>query len=274
MSAITTLISWKAIDSHGIASIYIASDSRFSWKTDYWDYGKKLYGSNKFSEMIGYCGDVLLAVSIISSLIHIIDKEIIYKNLEAPDIKNKKVVAFIEKRFLEYPKTTDTTLIHVIKDNHNYYSYYEISYSIKAKSWISKKISLESSGTSSLIGVYGSGAKSYNEKKIEYEKSDSNGTSRHYYMTLCDTIASKKDNRTGGPPQLMSIYRGKESSIDIGVLWNGKRFIHGLEILDEFYIDSLEWRNENFERYMARENKIIKGAQRQPRSQKMKKPPK
>lgn len=48
------LASWAAIDTHGISSAYIVSDSRISWgNKKYFDFGKKVFASKKYPEIFG-----------------------------------------------------------------------------------------------------------------------------------------------------------------------------------------------------------------------------
>ncbi len=58
----TLIISWIGVDDKKtgkeISSLYIASDSRYSTgpKTKF-DYGIKVFGSSKYPEIFGFCGD-------------------------------------------------------------------------------------------------------------------------------------------------------------------------------------------------------------------------
>jgi hypothetical protein len=58
---ITTLIAWVACD--GAAkqnAVYLASDSRLSWaKLGYWDLGRKIFPSEKYGDILGFCSDSL-----------------------------------------------------------------------------------------------------------------------------------------------------------------------------------------------------------------------
>lgn len=261
----TTLISWKGKDSQGIASVYLASDSRFSWEDGRnWDYGQKVFGCMNFPEIIGYCGDVMLATSIINSLIVLIDNEIIYKNIISSDVKNRIVFEYIKEKFELFPKISDTTIVHIIKDSKNEFSYYEIKYNSKNKCWTNTEDKSVMKKESDLIKAYGSGEKFYKDNLIDSIKSGLHKTSRFYYMVFCNTLEEARDKLTGGAPQLIGLYRGKNKAIPIGAIWNEKRFIYGMKIKDEFDIKDFEWRNINFERYKATENQLVKGAQKQP----------
>lgn len=266
----TTLISWKAIDSKkDIMSVYLASDSRFSWgKHKFWDHGQKIYRCINYPEVIGYCGDVLASVSIISSVIGLIDNEIIYKNETNSEEKHQKIFEYISNNFKSFPIHSDTSIVHIIRDMEGKFSYYEMQYKFKNKEWKSEIRNLETSDY--LIGAYGSGANYYREQISENVKSDLYETSRFYYMVFCDFLKKSLDIQTGGAPQLVALYKGLNKPQNIGSIWNGIRYFNGIEIKENFDIRNIEWRNENFERYKNTEIKIIEGAKVQPRPKNMK----
>lgn len=265
----TTLISWKAIDSRGISSIYLASDSRFSWGDNkHWDCGQKIYKSINYPEMIGYCGDVLVSISIISSLMLLIDNEIIYKNSISSIEKHERIIEYIRSNFNSFPISSNTNIIHITKDLSNKFSYYEIRYKYDLDIWEGKLINLDES--KDLIGAYGSGASYYTDKLQENMKNELYDTSRLYYMIFSDTLKESRDLQTGGVPQLASLYRGMNKPRNIGCIWNGNRYFNGIKLESNFTNSDIEWRNENFERYRSDKIEIIEGAQVQPRPRNMK----
>jgi len=260
----TTLISWAGVDNRGISALYLASDSRFTFGQKHWDNGQKIFSSSKFPEMLGYCGDVLLSINIISVLLNLIDSEIIFLNKESPQNKIKKISEYIEEKFKDYNKTMDTTIVYIIRNNEEFF-YYEIHYSTNCKKWGYSKKELESLEKSSLISAYGSG-KSYFEKYLEsLGKIDTVNTSRHYYNALYDILLASKDKFSGGAPQISVLYRGIHIPKNIGIVFNSSKYYLGAQITGEFLYNSLEWRNENFERVCPDSFELLEGAQRQPR---------
>ncbi len=260
----TTLVSWAGIDNGGISSLYLASDSRFTFGTKHWDYGQKIFSSSKYPEMMGYCGDVLLSINIISVLLNLIDSEIIFLNTESPQNKIRKIFEYIEDKFKDYTKTMDTTIVYIIRHDEEFF-YYEIYYSSTKKKWEYSEKKLKSLKKSSLISAYGSG-KSYFEKYLEsLGKIDTVNTSRHYYNALYDILLDSKDKFSGGAPQISVLYRGIHIPKNIGIVFNSSKYYLGAQINGEFLYNSLEWRNENFERVCPDSFKLLKGAQRQPR---------
>lgn len=57
----TSLVVWTGVDSRAPASIYLASDSRLSWDNgDTWDFGRKVFASHRYPDILGYYGEVFL----------------------------------------------------------------------------------------------------------------------------------------------------------------------------------------------------------------------
>ena len=268
----TTLIAWKGYDGNGISSVYLASDSRFTWgNTMSCDCGQKIFASKKSPELIGYCGDALFATNIINTLTYLIDEEVIYSRDSSASEKNLAVYSYIVEKFSNYPKVMDTTLIHIIKEERRSFSYYEMKYSHNNKVWSNNEVSLDDK--SSLINAYGSGKDSYMRRLSSYINADLVNTSRFFYMVLCEVLAEGLDSCSGGSPQLSVLYSGNKSHQAIGVIWNNSRFLNGIRIDNDYDNKKIEWFNESFERYKHDEMNLVDGAQRQPWPKNMKKLP-
>ena len=77
----TMLVSWIGIDTHGPTSAYIAADSRISWNmTNKFDFGKKVFASKKYPEILGYAGDVLFPSIVLEQIIELIDADVLFAN--------------------------------------------------------------------------------------------------------------------------------------------------------------------------------------------------
>ena len=58
----TMIVGWVAVDQRSPASVYIASDSRFTWgeqSSFEFDYGRKVFACKNSADIFVYCGDVL-----------------------------------------------------------------------------------------------------------------------------------------------------------------------------------------------------------------------
>jgi hypothetical protein len=81
------LISWIGVDDKkkgkAVASLYIASDSRYSWSnSSSYDYGIKVFGSSRFPDIFGFCGDVSFPSIILRQLISQIDAGIMFSEFD------------------------------------------------------------------------------------------------------------------------------------------------------------------------------------------------
>ena len=72
-----------------------------------------------------------------------------------------------------------------------------------------------------------------------------------------------KDFQCGGSPQLVGLYN-RFNGKNFGVIYEKKRYYLGREIEQTENFNSIEWRNELFERCDGLTTKILDGAQRQP----------
>lgn len=266
----TLIISWIGVDNkkdgNKVASLYIASDSRYTWKNvGGYDYGIKVFGAVNFPEIFGFCGDVLFPSIIISQLISHIDNGVFFKSTDDFKIKSEKVQKFI----------TDNLKLHPLKE-------YDLSFTIlygsrvgkefhlgkfefKPKREVVERKILDLPTISSKVFSGGSGAKEFDKQWLQYENSKHNehGTSRGVYQCLVKTIKNINDPFTGGAPQIIGLYRIR-NSILFGSVLNEKLYIYGKECVEIVNSGNIEWRNENFERTNPETKKIIDGAQRQP----------
>ena len=100
----TMLASWIGVDTHGITSAYIASDSRITWgNNDVFDYCKKVFACKQFPEIFGYCGDVLFPSIILSQIVEMIDAEMLFDRDASCDEKNKRIFEKIMYSLNKYP---------------------------------------------------------------------------------------------------------------------------------------------------------------------------
>jgi hypothetical protein len=75
----TLLVSWLGVDTHGIASAYIASDSRVSWgRETNFDHGRKVFAFRSSPDILGYCGDVLFPTMVLSQITEIADNGLLF----------------------------------------------------------------------------------------------------------------------------------------------------------------------------------------------------
>lgn len=89
------------------------------------------------------------------------------------------------------------------------------------------------------------------------------GTSRSVFSSFCEALDSGRDQHTGGPPQLVGLYR-KGPGLSFGVIHHGYRYLFGALVANPTGCERVEWRNELFERCDCHTMQILPDAQRQP----------
>lgn len=266
----TLIISWIGVDDKKngkeISSLYIASDSRYSTdKKNKFDYGIKVFGALKYPEIFGFCGDVLFPSIILGQIIPQIDSGILLKESDDCNSKNTKIFKYIETSLALYPDAflgETFTIIHGTrfkKEFKLFRFFYSKKYGIKSCEVPLPRISTK-------VFSDGSGRNEFNDKWSnvwDNRKHNDYRTSRAVYHCLHKTLEEIKDPHTGGLPQIVGLYRNKNSRI-FGITEKNNKYIYGKLSSEDINSESIEWRNENFERIDPETLKILEGAQKQP----------
>lgn len=270
-SDMTMLASWVGVDTHGICSTYIASDSRFSWSSgETYDYGKKLYASRAFPEIFGYCGDVLFPTVILQQIIEMIDSNLLLTNEMSCAEKNKIIFNKISYELNHYPVSLSNKvfqILHITRETvvhkNKYPNFHAYFISFENGKWKREEKSFPIE--SGFICILGSGSTDFKLNYERYQGGPNKSTSRNVFHCFIDTLINSKDMSYGGVPQLVGLIRKPHSSGQYyGVLFGDKRYFNGSEIPQDSTYDSIPWRNENFEVCNGRVKKLALGAQSQP----------
>lgn len=265
----TLIISWIGVDDKKegkeIASIYLASDSRYTWgNAGKYDFGIKVFGSTKHPEIFGFCGDVLFPSTILGQIIPQIDNGILIKDSDDTVVKNNKIFGYIKSSLDTYPKeflAGTFTILHATRFG-KIFKLYKTTFGAD-KQLRNEEIELPNISTK--VFSDGSGGVEFdaNWQKWQSEKHNDYRTSRAVYHCLYQTLKTIKDPCTGGYSQIVGLYRNKNARL-FGIIENDKKYIYGKESSEDIDSTSIEWRNENFERANPKTFKILEGAQRQP----------
>jgi hypothetical protein len=263
----TLLLSWLGVDQRRPGSLYVASDSRFSWgKVANFDYGKKVFCFKNSPDILGYCGDVLFPTIVLNQIIELGDKGLLFDNEGNCDTKFFKLKSYLQKSLSNYPKTSglvDNTIqiLYGSRDNNHTFHLYTLSWYRNTNEWNDNKI--EMFDYSNTLSVLGSGRDEFLERFKQYKKSDIQKTSRAVFQCFCDTLAEIENSYCGGAPQLVGLYQ-KWNGINFGIISKNKRYFCGLEVLESSNLDLIEWRNEEFEICSGVSMTKLPKAQRQP----------
>jgi hypothetical protein len=268
----TTLLSWIGVDTHGPASLYIASDSRISWGIGkYWNVGRKIFASKTRPELFGYCGSVTFPIQILGQLVELIDCGLLFVTDDNFEEKLEKVRTKINDSYRSQPVSQhdDCEVIYASRVGSRMSSTFHAAI-IKVNA---KGVTVESCPlpeTSGIVASAGTGKTSLQNSYDEWvgpkvkDPQKRGRTSRSVFGSFCDALASGKDPYSGAPPQLVGLYR-EGAAKSFGVIYNGSRFMNGIEVNVGPAINNLEWRNSLFERCCGETMNILKKAQRQPK---------
>lgn len=268
----TLIVSWAGVDSRSTSSLYIASDSRIIWNTDTFDQGKKVFACRSHPEIFGYCGDVLFPLMVLTQIVDSIDHGVLYSSNTNYRTKTNRVKQRLIDSFNRYPHDVasimrpSVEIIHGIRDDSDSsFHLMLLKWTRKERKWRYNECPIQK--YSYQVRVSGSGAKEFNERYEGYKQKPDFKTSRAVYQTFCDTLIDTKETSVGGAPQLVGLYRKKESPGQmLGIVYKGHRYFCGMHIdnYPEKLFNKIEWRNELFERCDGKTKTIIGGAQKQP----------
>lgn len=267
----TMLASWIGVDTHGITSAYIASDSRITWgNNDVFDYCKKVFACKQFPEIFGYCGDVLFPSIILSQIVEMIDAEMLFDRDDSCDEKNKRIFEKIMYSLNKYPDELSdlVQILHISRETnvkpgvYPNFSGYFLQYK-KEKGMTQEKLKIPDQ--SGLLYALGTGSTEFKKNYALYQEEANRNTSRNVFHCFIQTLAERKIPKVGGPPQLVGIYRKPLTNGRIyGIIYDGKRYLLGMQVSKESVFQNVEWRNELFELCDGATGRKLEGAARQP----------
>ena len=261
----TTLIAWLAVDHRGPTALYLASDSRITWRTaaHRWEVGRKLFSCHQQPDIFGYAGDVLFPSLALGQAIEFFDNKI-FKTVE-PDDRHADFVGLIKSSFAHRHNapTQDFRIVHGMRIGSGMESTFRIwilSYSASINIWTDYEIIVPAEISGLLVAI-GSGASNFLAHSRWITEKPQGGTSRAVFWAFCDALRSGSDRLSGGSPQLVGIYR-KEPPRSFGIVFNGGRYFHGLPVDGDLNFECLEWRDESFQRVNGETMNLIEGGQR------------
>lgn len=245
----TTLVAWTGIDQRGPASVYLTSDSRLSWPQGLiWDGGRKLFAARAKPHIFGYCGEALFPTQVLSQLVEMIDYELVEAKSNRPDEWVEILVAAIVGALQSYPSAAaaDFDLIHVMREGTGVRCSFHVHAVTFRGNQIQSMAPLRIPSTSDVIDVRGSGVEVFKDHLCRWQQSDVRQTSRAVFSAFADGLRSGADPKSGGPPQLVGLYR-IGGGRTFGVIADRKRFWYGTAVAEIPFGKAVQWHNDLFE---------------------------
>lgn len=254
----TTLIAWLGVDPRGPTSAYIASDSRLSNDQGTWDNCRKVFAARTRPEMFGYCGSVMFPSQVLGQLIDVIDLGLLDRAKSSAE-KCDLIQWHLDESFSSSCTALSRqgfSIVYISRLGEfmeSAFTAIEWQWSF-TNGWIRSELELPT--RSGVIAARGTGAAAVNRWIELWRKADSKltGTTRLIHSALADSIKSKQDEKSGGPPQIAGIYR-RGAAQTFGVVHKGTTTVAGLPVDGKALDGLLPWRNDLFE--------VCSGASRQ-----------
>jgi hypothetical protein len=191
-----------------------------------------------------------------------IDNDVLF-NRDMPcyqknDIVFKKISYELSKYPLQW-SAKSFQILHITRDSivtkERYPRFRAYTLSYDCSNWERKEIEIPTE--SGILCVFGSGKTEFINNYQRYQDSYNKNTSRNVFHCFVDTLNNIHDPYCGGAPQLVGIYRKPNSCAKyFGIIYNSKRYIAGSEVPYGSNYNSVDWRNENFERCDGEDKKI------------------
>lgn len=268
----TTLASWAGVDSRGIASLYIVSDSRFTisgTEKVHTNAGQKVYVCSNEPHLFGFCGSVYFPSTVLPFVVQEIDTNQLFTEEDDLSVRQQKVLDLLDKRMGQMLRTpegkyiSNFNILHAGRGNvglKSSFRLWRISWTPFA-SWQVSDIPMPTH--SKLLYEDGSGVTALRVEHDTWQKSDVSRTSRAIFSAFCDALHAGRDKYSGGAPQLGGLFR-KFAGQQFGVVFDRRPYYKG-KLITSTPPAGTEWFNETFERTDPVTGARLPKAQRQPR---------
>jgi hypothetical protein len=266
----TTLASWGTTDGHdGIASLYIASDSRAcnvvagkpipEVRSDEYT---KTFISPETPDIFGVYGIVTYAPAILQKVIS--QLQTLRESSQSVDYP-KNVSEAIAATRPPQAGNDDFEIIHGYRMGTGNFGCSRISVQIRGTLVKTTFKPLIINAKKHFELEWATGGPHIFLVRQQDEETDARGFSRWHWQTIYDTITTTKDPFSGGAPQLVGLYR-EGNGKQIGVFYKNKRYLAGKPMDDTDIIPTVDWRDHLFQRVSGSTGELLQGAQRHARN--------
>lgn len=263
----TSLGSWRGTDSRGPSSLYVVTDSRFTWPNgSSFDSGRKTFVSPSSPDVFGYCGDIRLPELVLTQL----EESGLPVNGSAHE-RHTEFLSRLESAIIQQPGSSPESfaILHGARDGEGMTSTFHVWCTTKTQTTALTDVSEQLPADSTLAFALGSGENAVRREDRRWNRSEVGRTSRAVFSAFCDALTAGSDRNSGGAPQVVALFRSGTAE-HVGVIYGGMRYLRGQAVRsDEVAIAATEWRNELFERCDPVTMKLIIGGQRHARPNRM-----
>jgi hypothetical protein len=259
---VTSIACWPGVDSRGQTSLYVASDSRFSWRGGACDERQKTFVSSTSLDIFAFCGAVAVPVQVLNK----IEADGLPAGLSAHERHQRLLDGLRVVLGQPFAKPVEPfTILHGSRDGANMTAHFSLHRVDCLPSAVLLDTSHDMPAHSSLAISIGTGQTIVERQYHKWMESGAGRTSRAVFSAFCDALQSAKDPMSGGAPQLVALVRSGPAH-HIGVITRGVRCTRGRPVaLDGSQDLPTLWRNTLFERCDPVTMQVLAGAQRHAR---------
>jgi hypothetical protein len=227
-----------------------------------WDAGEKLFASRVHPDLFGFYGEVLYPTQILSQIVSLSDSGVLFSDDDDPEQRHIKIKEVAKSSFTRHDAPEKNFhIIHATRENSGMdakFLIWHLRYWSNSHTWVDRVIDIPTNN-SALVSVGGPGSISMEAFDERWRNLPEGRTSRAIFSAFCDSLDSGEDQNTGGPPQLIGLYRIKTPRV-FGIVYNGSRFFDGLPLPDEIRAGTIEWRDRLFQRLDGETLSFVPGA--------------
>jgi hypothetical protein len=254
-----------AVDSRGPCALYIISDSRITWgsPTKRWDSGQKTFASSSTPDVFGFCGDAFFPPTVLGQVLDLTRSGVLFPIDADAEARHRAFVQLFQQSLQTGSDAPikGFSFFHGTRDGDGMSGRFRLwQTKYNAARWADMEHDLTKE-RSYLVIVDGSGRHAVEQRGTEWLGTGVEGTSRAAIWSFCDALRSQKDPFSGGAPQLVGIWRIGNAR-RYGFIWNGKKFVSGLELPNVAEWDCVDWFNDLFERCDGQTGERLPDAQR------------
>ncbi len=265
----TSLAAKLSVDERGPSALYILSDSRITLAYSppaYWNAGQKAFCSHISADIFGFSGDAIIPPYALRQMVDIIDSGLLFTMSDSAEYRHNQAFSVFRSTIQSghHLPIGDFSVIHGARDGELMSSRFRlwiVRFNSKSVTWHEEEINLDAS-YSHLVHIEGSGRKTIQKYKKKWDGTPAENTSRAAFWSFCDALFSEDDKHSGGPPQLVGIWR-KGVARQFGIIWCGKRYLAGTQVPNDSRFCNVHWFNQRFERMDGEKIKLLPEAQRQ-----------
>ncbi len=254
----TSFVAWVGVDARGPASVYFASDSRISWGTQAkWDHGRKVFAAGSTPDILGYVGAVLFPSLVLGQITAQLNAGVLRKQGDEASAVWQRICGLVQSSFASYPVERERPfeIMYAARDGEllGAFAFRVWSLGWNGSAWSEDDLGIPNS--SARLRVLGSGRRSIDTWSSRWDSSRQGGTSRAVFSAFCDSLSCGGDQFSGGPPQLVGLYR-RGAAISFGTYFGGTATFAGQ--ICNGQESNVEWRNHLFER-VDHEGRLVAG---------------